>query len=86
MATTEKSGEAPPDTRVIHIDRKSYKAPTTTLIGTELRALSNPAIGPERDLWQEIPGGDDHLVENHEVVQLRNGMHFYSAPATINPG
>jgi hypothetical protein len=33
-----------------------------------------------------VPGGEDRLVEDDDAVALTNGMHFYSSPATINPG
>lgn len=77
---------SPNDTPVIHIDRKRYEAPSPSMTGTELRALATPPIGPDRDLWQEVPGGVDNLVESDEVIELKPGMHFYSAPSTINPG
>lgn len=77
---------SPKDTPPIHIDRKRYEAPAPTLTGTQLRNLAVPAIGADRDLWQEIPGGDDNLVDADEVIKLKPGMHFYSAPSTINPG
>ena len=31
-------------------------------------------------------GGIDVLVGDEQVVQLREGMHFFTAPANINPG
>lgn len=77
---------SPKDTPVIHIDRKRYEATASSMTGTELRGLARPPIGPERDLWHEVPGGDDNLVESNEVIELKPGMHFYSAPSTINPG
>jgi len=76
----------PKDTPVIHIDRKRYEAPKPVMTGTELRALADPDIGSDRDLWREVPGGEDVLVADGDPVDLKNGMHFYSAPATINPG
>jgi hypothetical protein len=76
----------PGATPVIHIDRKRYDAPRRTLQGSELRALARPPIGADRDLWQEVPGGEDRLVEDDDAIAVTNGMHFYSSPATINPG
>lgn len=70
----------------IIIDRKRYTAPASALTGAQLRDLAEPHIGPDRDLWQEVPGGEDRLVGNDEVVQLRDGEHFYSSPSNINPG
>lgn len=76
-----------PETIDIIIDKKNYKAPKSPMTGLELRALAQPPIGPDRDLWQVVPGkADDHKVGDAEEVALKPGMHFYSAPATINPG
>jgi len=71
---------------VIHIDRKPFKVMEDEMSGTELRSLPDPDIGPEFDLWLEVPGGEDKRIENEEAVKLRNGMHFFTAPSVINPG
>lgn len=71
---------------VIHIDRKPFKVEQEELTGAELRALPDPDIGPEFDLWLEVPGGEDRQIENEESVKLREGMHFFTAPSVINPG
>lgn len=71
----------------IQIDHKPYKALKTPMIGKELRVLAEPPIGPERDLFRVVPGpADDVRVEDQDSVDLEPGMHFYSAPTTINPG
>lgn len=71
----------------ITIDTKPYKAPKTPMTAEELRALANPDIGTDRDLWRTVPGpADDVLVNDGASVDLEPGMHFYSAPRTINPG
>ena len=54
--------------------------------GIQLRRLAEPNIGPEYDLWQEIPGGEDNLVGEKERIELRDGMGFYSSSCEINPG
>ena len=71
---------------VIHIDRKPFKVEQEELTGTELRELPDPHIGPEFDLWLEVPGGEDRRIEDGESVKLREGMHFFTAPRVINPG
>lgn len=71
---------------VIHIDRKPFKVEQEELTGTELRALPDPDIGAEFDLWLEVPGGEDRRIEDGEAVKLHEGMHFFSAPRVINPG
>lgn len=71
----------------IFIDRKPFKAPKTPMTGAELRALPEPDVASDRDLWLEIPGpGDDDRIDTTESVDLKPGMHFYTAPSTINPG
>lgn len=71
----------------IEIDNKPYKAPKTPMTGAELRALAHPPIGPERDLFRVVPGPEDDVkVGNSDPVDLKPGMHFYSAPTSINPG
>jgi len=78
-----------PDDKLIPItiDTKPYKAPKTPMTAEELRELANPDIGTDRDLWRTVPGpADDVLVNDRTSVNLEPGMHFYSAPRTINPG
>ena len=71
----------------IQIDHKPDKAPRTPMTGNEIRRLAEPAIGTDRDLFRVISGpADDVKVGDQESVNLEPGMHFYSAPKTINPG
>lgn len=75
------------DRIIIVIDDKKYVAPRANMIGTELRHLAVPPIGPDRDLFAEIFGpADDKKVADDEPIRLKTGMRFYSAPKTINPG
>jgi hypothetical protein len=71
---------------VIKIDRTEYTVHEKTLTGLQLRALARPPIGPERDLFEVVPGGTDRKIENTTVVKIRDGMRFFTAPAQINPG
>ena len=70
----------------IQIDHKPFRVPGPTITGAALRALPTPPIGADFDLWQDVPGGDDIKILNTATVPLHPGMHFHSAPATINPG
>jgi hypothetical protein len=71
----------------IHIENKPYKAPKTPMTGAELRALAEPDVSADRDLFLTVPGpADDRLVGDNEPIDLEPGMHFYSAPRSINPG
>jgi hypothetical protein len=46
----------------IKIDRTEFKAKEHFLTGAELRALPNPPIGPDRDLFEVVPGGSDEKI------------------------
>jgi Multiubiquitin len=85
MSPSEKRPEQPKKI-VIHIDRTKFEVEDTEMTGTELRALPEPDIGSEFDLWLEVPGGEDDRIEADEPVRLKNGTHFFTAPSTINPG
>ena len=71
----------------IHIDKKMYKVQGPTMNGAQIRAVPMPPIGSDRDLFLVVPGQkDDRKIGDAEIVELKEGMHFYSAPTTINPG
>jgi hypothetical protein len=70
----------------IKIDRTTYKVTKSVLTGAELRRLPQPDIGPERDLFEVVPGGSDLKIELVTKVEMRNGLRFFTAPAQINPG
>lgn len=70
----------------IKIDRTEFKVPEHFRTGAQLRALPNPPIGPDRDLFEVVPGGSDKKIAENEEVKMRDGLRFFSAPAQINPG
>jgi len=70
----------------IKIDRTEYKVHQRTLTGKELRELPKPPIGPDRDLFEVVPGGSDRKILENEIVKMRDGLRFFTAPAQINPG
>jgi len=70
----------------IHIDRATFKVDVPSMTGAQLRALPTPPIGPEFDLWLDAEEGADLLVSDTQVISLKDGMHFFTAPAIINPG
>lgn len=76
----------PGEKLTIVIDAKRYRAPARTMNGAQLRRLADPNIGPNYDLWQEVPGGEDNLVDDKERIELSDGMGFYSSSRDINPG
>lgn len=82
----ERNGPHGPKTFEIKIDRTSYKVHEPVLTGAQLRALPEPDIGPDRDLFEVVPGGSDLKIEIDARVEMRNGLRFFTAPAQINPG
>src|SRR5690349_4847430 len=72
-----------PKTFGTKIDRTTYKVDEPILTGAQLRALPNPPIGPDRDLFEVVPGGSDLKIEADSRVEMRNGLRFFTAPAQI---
>ena len=92
-AESPSAGKPPDRTRPlkIQIDRKEYRVPPDLLdagklTGQQIRRLADPNIGPDRDLFEVVPGGSDRKIDDGEGVFIRNYMRFFSAPAVINPG
>jgi hypothetical protein len=82
----EAAADHKPERIEIQIDRVHYEVKATHLTGEQLRHLPQPPIGPDRDLFEVVPGHSDRKIENNEEVELRNGTRFFTAPAHINPG
>jgi hypothetical protein len=70
----------------IKIDRTEFKVREHFRTGAQLRALPHPAIGPELDLFEVVPGGSDEKIADTQEVKMRDGLRFFTAPAQINPG
>jgi hypothetical protein len=80
------SGGKGHDKVTIHIDKDTFQVEQKSMTGAELRGLPAPPIGPERDLFQVVPGADDVPIADDQSVELKDGMHFFTAPSTITPG
>lgn len=70
----------------IQIDRVHYTVHQRIMTGEQLRHVPNPPIGPDRDLFEVVPGGTDRKIADDEKVEIRDGKRFFTAPAQINPG
>lgn len=79
------SPEAPGKVPIL-IDGEKIHAPRGSLTGAELRRLTMPPIGTDRDLWLDLNGDLDDLIEDDEPVELRPQMRFFTVPKVINPG
>jgi hypothetical protein len=74
------------DTFNIQIDRQHYSVTVESMTGAELRHVPEPDIATDRDLFEVVPGHPDRKIEDGDVVDIRNGLRFFTAPGTINPG
>ncbi len=70
----------------IQIDRAHYTVSQPEMTGAELRRVPPTPIGPDRDLFEVVPGSPDRKIEDTDRVEIRNGERFFTAPAHINPG
>lgn len=86
MTNEHPSEGAKPKDYHIRIDRTEYTVEQEELTGAQLRQLPTPPIGPDRDLFEVIPGQADRKIKDTDVVQMANGERFFTAPAHINPG
>ena len=81
-----KGDERGPKGFQIQIDRVHYTVTHAQMTGAELRKVPEKPIGPDRDLFEVVPGGTDRKIGNDDIVEIRNGLRFFTAPTQINPG
>lgn len=74
------------DAITIRIDRIDYPVFKRKMTGAELRTVPSPDVAPDRDLWRDVPDKRDVKVQDEDIVRLKNGMRFFTAPGRINPG
>ena len=82
----EPAGEHHHERFEIQIDRTRYTVHMKRMTGEQLRHVPTPPIGPDRDLFEVVPGGSDRKIGDHQEVEIRNGLRFFTAPAQIRPG
>jgi len=68
------------------IDGVTCFAPGRQLTGAELRNLPEPPVATDRDLWQEVDGDLDQIIQPDDKVDLHAQMRFFTVPRVINPG
>jgi hypothetical protein len=84
--------ESPQDERTpkdgfhIQIDREHFTVHQEDMTGAQIRQIPNPPIGPDRDLFEVGPAHSDVKIEETTVVEIRDGIRFFTAPSHINPG
>ena len=70
----------------VSIDGMTCFAPRRQMSGAELRALPDQPVAGDRDLWQEVDGGLDQMIQPTDEVDLEPQMRFFTVPRVINPG
>jgi hypothetical protein len=70
----------------IQIDRVHYKVHDEQMTGEQIRHVPPTPIAADRDLYEVRPGEQDVLIGNADVVRIRDGLRFFTAPHHINPG
>jgi hypothetical protein len=70
----------------IQIDRVHYEVTQREMTGLQIRHIPTPPIGPDRDLFEVVPGHTDRKIGDDQVVEIHDGLRFFTAPAQINPG
>lgn len=70
----------------IQIDRTHFTVHQKEMTGEELRRVPTPPIPTDRDLYEVRPGEQDRLIEDTTVVEITDGLRFFTAPHHINPG
>lgn len=87
MSTETQTAKPPkPEKIPIYIDGTKYQAHANELTGTEVRALAQPPVGEDRDLWLDVVDELDKLVGDDEVIKMVDKMRFFTVPRVINPG
>ena len=85
-AETQAAKPPKPKKISIFIDGTKYQAHASELTGTQVRALAQPPVGDDRDLWLDIVDELDTLVRDDEVIKMVDKMRFFTVPRVINPG
>lgn len=86
MAAQHDETRKPDHAVQIQIDHDKFRVPIGSITEAQLRALPEPDLAPDRDLWEDRPGHRDRKILPGEVVEVRDGQRFFTAPGQINPG
>lgn len=82
----ERAADTDASEITIYIDRSAFRVPRRAMTGHALRELATPTIGSDYELFHVLPGSDDLLVREEEVVELEDETQFFSAPRMIMAG
>jgi len=82
----QEADERKPKSYRIQIDRVHYTVTQNSMTGAQLRAVPDPDIASDRDLFEVVPGHPDRKIDHTDTVAIDSGKRFFTAPAHINPG
>lgn len=70
------------------IDRDAFEVAERGISGQQLRELPKEPIGDDRDLYEEVHGGEDRLIGKADVVALKEDgvTAFFTSPSHVTPG
>ena len=71
---------------IIRIDESEYEWSEEKITGAQLRRLPPTPIPSDRDLFQVVPGHPDRKIKDDDTIEVHDGLRFFAAPNTINPG
>ena len=83
MVAENQLNEKPEEDKTfdIQIDRTHYE-----VTGADLRNIPIAPIPSNRDLFEVIPDRLDRKVADDDRILVSDGLRFFTAPNTINPG
>ena len=70
----------------IYLDRVAYRVDPSRLTEVDLRALPDPDVPDNREIWRDVADAQDELVEPGQAIRVTNGSRFFTVPRRINPG
>lgn len=75
-----RNGDMPEKAKfVIHVDGQHYDVAQQALSGTQIKAFAHKDA--QYQLFLEEKGNNpDRLIGDNEMVEMENGLHFYTVP------
>ena len=64
----------------IRLNSTDYEVSVRELTGRELRDLPTPPLAAHDDLFEQLPTGDDRLVDLDYEAEIYTGKVFFSSP------
>ena len=62
----------------IHINDKPYQHEAAAVTPAEIRRIARPPIPDDKQLWLDVVDAPDQPLSEGEIVELENGLRFFS--------